>query len=241
MGFPVGALRVFLNMRLVLKAYFYNTALFTGTERSQQVKLWDIRSRACVYELSTGNNGVKSMVWHDRLSQLIVATERGTGYGAGAPNSFRAAKIPPWATRQAVKDAANALNNVVNTASPGAASQPEANDPNSPAVRSAPLQRDCEDDEEASISDSGSEEEGEDEDEDEESEDEDEESQDEDYESDSAEEMSEDQEDDPDDIDEQYSKDKRWITRAFHNERFFGYAYDAGTSVLSECTSSSHV
>ena len=45
------------------------------------------------------------------------------------------------------------------------------------------------------------------------------------------------QEDDygnPKDIDEEYSDDKRWPERSYHNERFFGYAFDADGAALCE-------
>nr|VWP01139.1 Ubiquitin ligase complex F-box protein GRR1, putative [Ganoderma boninense] len=70
--------------------------LFTGGERTQQIKMWDIRARACVYELSTGNNGVSFMLWDDKRTTLLAASERGYP-------KYRKASIPRWATWGAIE------------------------------------------------------------------------------------------------------------------------------------------
>ncbi|CUA74738.1 DENN domain and WD repeat-containing protein SCD1 [Rhizoctonia solani] len=66
--------------------------VFTGTHRGEQIKMWDVRARACVYELSTGNNAVQSLAWDDRSNCLYAATEweHMDNYG------YRYAKIPKW-------------------------------------------------------------------------------------------------------------------------------------------------
>ncbi|QRV83116.1 hypothetical protein RhiJN_11132 [Ceratobasidium sp. AG-Ba] len=49
--------------------------VFTGTGKAEQIKLWDVRARAPVYELSTGNNQVQSLAWDSTRNFLYAATE----------------------------------------------------------------------------------------------------------------------------------------------------------------------
>lgn len=49
--------------------------MFTGGSTSQCVKLWDVRNRQCIYELSTGNNVVYSLAWNAENATLYAATE----------------------------------------------------------------------------------------------------------------------------------------------------------------------
>ncbi|KAG6917861.1 hypothetical protein DXG01_000766 [Tephrocybe rancida] len=49
--------------------------LFTGSRSQQEVRLWDIRAQSTVYELSTGNTNVASLVWDDGHNTLYAATE----------------------------------------------------------------------------------------------------------------------------------------------------------------------
>ncbi len=79
-------------------------ALFTGGERTAQVRLWDIRARACRYELSTGNNAVEHMLWDDRRTTLIAATDRDGAYTMAGLRTLRQARVPRWATRNAAKE-----------------------------------------------------------------------------------------------------------------------------------------
>ncbi|KAI0787445.1 hypothetical protein C8Q74DRAFT_1315373 [Fomes fomentarius] len=201
--------------------------LFTGGQRTQQIKLWDVRARACIYEFSTGNNGVCSLLWDDRRMDLIAATESGHGWG---PSASRKAKIPRWATWKAVEEEAKARIQAQ------AASQNEQEEPLEPSAndgRTPPAigAQDVEmvvdteaehtdeaaDDEDAWTDESESEgessglaSEGQGQEEDDDDED----------------------EDNPNDIDEEYSEGRKWPQRAYHNERFFGYAFSAGRSVF---------
>ncbi|KAI1796986.1 hypothetical protein LXA43DRAFT_1147450 [Ganoderma leucocontextum] len=184
--------------------------LFTGGERTQQVKMWDVRARACVYELSTGNNGVVSMLWDDRHATLMAATER-TSYG----NKYRKAQIPRWATwwaiEQSMKDYQK-LSQAPDASTAGDQTSGEVMDTASPPV---PDEIKVEDTEVAE----GHESDWEDDDEEE-----DDESGDEDAEEDDCENSN--------DIDEEYSKEKRWPERSYHNERFFGFGFDAHDAAL---------
>ncbi|KAI9061095.1 hypothetical protein FKP32DRAFT_1594780 [Trametes sanguinea] len=77
--------------------------LFTGGDRTQQVKMWDIREQECVYELSTGNNAVAAMAWDDAHSSLYVATECPYVNKLGERSGYRKARIPTWATWASVE------------------------------------------------------------------------------------------------------------------------------------------
>uniref|UniRef100_A0A0W0FUT0 Putative WD40 repeat-like protein n=1 Tax=Moniliophthora roreri TaxID=221103 RepID=A0A0W0FUT0_MONRR len=46
-----------------------------GGTRSEQVKVWDVRSKAPMYELSTGNNAVNAVAWHPSSQTLFAGTE----------------------------------------------------------------------------------------------------------------------------------------------------------------------
>ncbi|QRV97269.1 WD40 domain protein [Ceratobasidium sp. AG-Ba] len=50
--------------------------VFAGTNRAEQIKMWDVRARTSVYELATGNNGVTSLAWDSSNNALYAATER---------------------------------------------------------------------------------------------------------------------------------------------------------------------
>ncbi|KAI0326952.1 WD40 repeat-like protein [Cubamyces sp. BRFM 1775] len=77
--------------------------LFTGGDRTQQIKMWDIREQECVYELSTGNNAVRGMAWDDAHSSLFVATECPYVNRFGERAGYRKARIPTWATWASVE------------------------------------------------------------------------------------------------------------------------------------------
>ncbi|KAH9856605.1 quinon protein alcohol dehydrogenase-like superfamily [Lenzites betulinus] len=72
--------------------------LFTGGDRTQQIKMWDIREQECVYELSTGNNAVSAMAWDDAHASLYVATTCPHVNRLGERAGYRRARIPTWAT-----------------------------------------------------------------------------------------------------------------------------------------------
>ncbi|KAI0649447.1 hypothetical protein C8Q79DRAFT_999214 [Trametes meyenii] len=83
--------------------------LFTGGERTEQVKVWDVRGKSVVYELSTGNNAVAGMAWNSRRSSLYVSTECRRMNRMGEWGDYRKARIPRWATWWAVERAAKEL------------------------------------------------------------------------------------------------------------------------------------
>ncbi|CAE6460958.1 unnamed protein product [Rhizoctonia solani] len=68
--------------------------VFTGTTKSEQIKLWDVRARACVYELSTGNNTVESLAWDAHNNCLYAATKCNYMDRLGNHHDYRYAKIP---------------------------------------------------------------------------------------------------------------------------------------------------
>ncbi|KAI0368795.1 hypothetical protein BV20DRAFT_1036915 [Pilatotrama ljubarskyi] len=77
--------------------------LFTGGDRTQQIKMWDIREQECVYELSTGNNAVSAMAWDHARSSLFVATTCPHVNCFGERAGYRRARIPAWATWASVE------------------------------------------------------------------------------------------------------------------------------------------
>jgi hypothetical protein len=54
---------------------FASIAVFTGTSKFEQIKMWDVRARAPVYELATGNNRVESLAWDSKRNSLYASTE----------------------------------------------------------------------------------------------------------------------------------------------------------------------
>ncbi|KEP47055.1 WD40 domain protein [Rhizoctonia solani 123E] len=68
--------------------------VFTGTHKGEQIKVWDVRARACVYELSTGNNAVQSLSWDAPNNCLYAATECEYMDRLGYNYDYRYAKIP---------------------------------------------------------------------------------------------------------------------------------------------------
>ncbi|QRW23502.1 WD40 domain-containing protein [Rhizoctonia solani] len=68
--------------------------VFTGTHKAEQIKVWDVRARACVYELATGNNGVQSLSWDAPNNCLYAATECEYMDRLGYHHDYRPAKIP---------------------------------------------------------------------------------------------------------------------------------------------------
>lgn len=69
-------------------------AVFTGTGKAEQIKVWDVRARTPVYELATGNNGVASLVWDAERNSLYAATETSYMDRLGNHHDYRRAKIP---------------------------------------------------------------------------------------------------------------------------------------------------
>ncbi|VDC05494.1 unnamed protein product [Peniophora sp. CBMAI 1063] len=48
--------------------------IIIGGNQSQQIKIWDARARAPLYQLSTGNNAVETLAWDGERNQLYAAT-----------------------------------------------------------------------------------------------------------------------------------------------------------------------
>ena len=81
-----------------------SSALFTGGEKSEQIKMWDVRARKTVDELATGNTGVASMAWDPKRSALYVATECIYMDRMGSHHDYRKARIPKWAHKNPIAD-----------------------------------------------------------------------------------------------------------------------------------------
>ncbi|KAG5636223.1 hypothetical protein H0H81_008730 [Sphagnurus paluster] len=69
--------------------------VLTGMGNKQHVRLWDVRARATIYELSTGNTDVISLAWDAQQDTLYAATECPymDTYG-GWRGYYRRAKVP---------------------------------------------------------------------------------------------------------------------------------------------------
>ncbi|TBU44306.1 hypothetical protein BD309DRAFT_1080140 [Dichomitus squalens] len=137
--------------------------LFTGGDKSQSVRCWDIRAQAVVYELSTGNNSVCTLSWDAKRDVLYATTECDYMDRLGSTHGYRHARIPRWAQLC-----------------------PEDHERENDGLEEEDV--DMQDDEE--------------------------------YDGDEYDSM----EDDDD--------ENNWPKDAYHNETFFGYAYDAGEHVL---------
>ncbi|KAI0671424.1 WD40-repeat-containing domain protein [Trametes maxima] len=77
--------------------------LFTGGDRTQQIKMWDLREQECVYELATGNNAVSAMAWDPARTSLYVATRCPHVDRFGERTGYRRARVPAWATWASVE------------------------------------------------------------------------------------------------------------------------------------------
>ncbi|KAF8598054.1 hypothetical protein BDV93DRAFT_561741 [Ceratobasidium sp. AG-I] len=66
--------------------------VFTGTSRLQQIKVWDIRARAAIYELATGNSEAISLAWDPKRNTLFAATECAYMDMAGYRHGYRPGK-----------------------------------------------------------------------------------------------------------------------------------------------------
>ncbi len=180
------------------------SALFTGGERTAQIKMWDVRARACLYELSTGNNAVQHMLWDDRRTTLIASTDRDSAFTMGGPRKFRKAKIPAWATFTAAAAAAKAYEK--------AKADRDAHGADSSTVHETHEQANQEN---ASGEDEvGSQDEAKDE-----------------GDHDSDEDIAAEEEEQDDEFEEN-PRYMKWPTNAYHNEQFYGYAYNAGEPVI---------
>ncbi|KAI9061144.1 hypothetical protein FKP32DRAFT_1605097 [Trametes sanguinea] len=72
-------------------------AVFTGGQHTESIKMWDIRARAIVYELATGNNQVEALAWDGVRNTLYAATECSGMDRLGYTHDYRPARIPRWA------------------------------------------------------------------------------------------------------------------------------------------------
>lgn len=68
--------------------------MFTGGEAKEHIKMWDIRARAAVYEMSTGNNAVVGMAWDAQHNSLYAATECRYMDRMGNSLEHRRGKVP---------------------------------------------------------------------------------------------------------------------------------------------------
>ncbi|KAG8729926.1 hypothetical protein FRC11_007719 [Ceratobasidium sp. 423] len=66
--------------------------IFTGTDRREQIKAWDVRATACIYELATGNNRVNSLAWDAEHDSLFALTS--CSYDRSGSYAYRQADIP---------------------------------------------------------------------------------------------------------------------------------------------------
>lgn len=69
-------------------------AVFTGSHRGEQVKLWDVRAGSVIYELATGNNSVSDIAWNPTNNTLYAATECIYMDRHGCHHDYRRAKAP---------------------------------------------------------------------------------------------------------------------------------------------------
>ncbi len=73
--------------------------MFTGGDHYQTVQTWDVRARALVYELATGNTAVRTLPWDARHAMLYTGTENEYMDRHGGTYDHRGARIAPWAYR----------------------------------------------------------------------------------------------------------------------------------------------
>ncbi|KAJ7017732.1 hypothetical protein C8F04DRAFT_1154867 [Mycena alexandri] len=68
--------------------------LFTGSTNDEVIRLWDIRARKMIYELSIGNNSVNGMTWNDAQNALYVSTTCSFMDRNGYTSGYRRARLP---------------------------------------------------------------------------------------------------------------------------------------------------
>ncbi|EGN98975.1 hypothetical protein SERLA73DRAFT_73551 [Serpula lacrymans var. lacrymans S7.3] len=66
--------------------------VFTGAEKEEEIKMWDVRAQAPVYDLATGNNAVVSLAWDERRNSLYAATECSYMDRMGSHHDYRNAR-----------------------------------------------------------------------------------------------------------------------------------------------------
>ncbi|QRW23501.1 WD40 domain-containing protein [Rhizoctonia solani] len=62
------------------------------THKAEQIKVWDVRARACAYELATGNNAVRSLAWDASNNSLYAATKCSYVNPSGQNRKYRPAR-----------------------------------------------------------------------------------------------------------------------------------------------------
>ncbi|CCL98790.1 uncharacterized protein FIBRA_00795 [Fibroporia radiculosa] len=70
--------------------------VFTGGHKIQQIRMWDIRAGAIVYELATGNNEVTSLAWDPKHASLYASMECPGIDRIGYHHDCRVARVPKW-------------------------------------------------------------------------------------------------------------------------------------------------
>jgi hypothetical protein len=68
-------------------------ALFTGANKQEEIRVWDLRARSVVYELATGNNSATSLAWDSERNALYAATECFYFDRMGNDHGYRKARI----------------------------------------------------------------------------------------------------------------------------------------------------
>ncbi|KAG8680321.1 hypothetical protein FRC08_016385 [Ceratobasidium sp. 394] len=68
-------------------------AVFTGTDKAEQIKMWDVRACTPVYELATGNNRVQSLAWDSKRNCLYAATECSYQDRMGYRHDYRRSRL----------------------------------------------------------------------------------------------------------------------------------------------------
>lgn len=68
------AFRVSSSIGFRIAKLIRRVVMFTGGGDSQGIKLWDIRNKQCVYELSTGNTEVSTLTWNSKCATLYAST-----------------------------------------------------------------------------------------------------------------------------------------------------------------------
>ncbi|KAI0058829.1 hypothetical protein BV25DRAFT_1918939 [Artomyces pyxidatus] len=108
---PTPVLTVFHASEWIMTALYEHIGghpfLIIGGSNTQQVKVWDVRAKAALYELSTGNNDVDVLAWDARRQTLYAATQcqyvdsnGSVGYRRGKfPNTGR-----PWSEQDGGED-----------------------------------------------------------------------------------------------------------------------------------------
>ncbi|KAF5342363.1 hypothetical protein D9611_001753 [Ephemerocybe angulata] len=79
--------------------------MFVSDKEAECITLWDIRAKAPVYDLATGNNVVDGLVWNDERNELFAATTCNYVDRNGYHHGYEQARIPRQETEEdAAKD-----------------------------------------------------------------------------------------------------------------------------------------